>query len=288
MVDMLQDSNYRVLFVGDPAQLNPVGESRSLVWSLAGSSNRALLQKVERFDNQLLALSIELRESIKTKDFNSPIEDDNDGKEGVFVVSKRTMDKKISALTLDDWRTTKVCCWRNKTVDAYNKAIRKKLGFTKQYEVGEFVLLASPVVEENVIKGYIDEELTIKSIKERTFSFSDGTIEGYTMAVEDRGWLLSVPKDESQLAELLSQRASYASSLTGGARKAAWKKFWELKDAFHNLRYGFALTAHRLQGTTLDHVFVDQADILANPNKLEAFRCLYVAATRPRYSLTTY
>jgi ATP-dependent exoDNAse (exonuclease V) alpha subunit len=46
------------------------------------------------------------------------------------------------------------------------------------------------------------------------------------------------------------------------------------------VRYGYALTAHRAQGSTYETVFIDQEDILSNPTKAEGGRCFYVAATR--------
>lgn len=287
ITDILKSLNYRVLFVGDPAQLNPVGEDRSPAWKLA-NKNRVLLTHVERFDNQLLALSIAIRKNLKDKNFVSPIVNDNDGNEGVFVVPKNRMLKSMRSLSMDDWRETKVCCWRNKTVDQYNAFIREGLGLKAQYEVGETVLLGSPVVENGTIKGYVDEELTIKSVAERDFTLEEGVIPSFTISAEDRAWSLNVPKNPSQLESILNKRAGFASQLDGAARKRAWANFWDLHNMFHNIRYGYALTCHRLQGTTVNQLFMDQADILANQNKMEAFRALYVAATRPRVRLTTY
>ena len=60
-----------------------------------------------------------------------------------------------------------------------------------------------------------------------------------------------------------------------------WKKFWEHKDLFHDLKYAYALTVHRAQGSTYENVWVDYTDILMNRNRKEAFQCLYVACSRP-------
>jgi len=288
ITNILVRSNYRVLLVGDPAQHFPVKENRSPAWSLATKENRAMLTKVERFDNQLLALSVAIRNCVKNKDYTSPIVNNNDGKEGVFVMTRKRMMEKIYSLSLQDWQTTKVCCWRNDTVDSYNANIRARLGFTEDYVVGEPILLASPVIVNSSICGYIDEELIITAITERSLSLEEGDLQVYQMSVADRSWTLNVPVQPHEFSALLSKRASFASSLSGIARKKAWSKFWELKNRCHNIRYGFALTSHRLQGTTVDHIYVDQSDILANGNKPSAFRGLYVAATRPRISLTTF
>ena len=65
------------------------------------------------------------------------------------------------------------------------------------------------------------------------------------------------------------------------ANPKLWKKFWALKELFHEIKYAYAITAHRSQGSTYEQVFVDYQDILYNRNRKEAFQCLYVACSRP-------
>jgi len=51
------------------------------------------------------------------------------------------------------------------------------------------------------------------------------------------------------------------------------------------VKYAYAITAHRAQGSTYDTVYVDYQDILMNRERYEAFQCLYVASSRPRKTL---
>ena len=67
--------------------------------------------------------------------------------------------------------------------------------------------------------------------------------------------------------------------------KRLWGAFWALKEAFHGVRHGYAITAHKSQGSTYDSAFVDFRDMLINRNVVEARRCLYVACTRPKFQL---
>jgi ATP-dependent exoDNAse (exonuclease V) beta subunit len=69
------------------------------------------------------------------------------------------------------------------------------------------------------------------------------------------------------------------------ANSRLWKEFWTFKEAFHSLRHAYSITAHRAQGSTYESVFVDVQDILLNRNRQEAFRCLYVACSRPKFKL---
>jgi AAA domain/UvrD-like helicase C-terminal domain len=289
--NLAESHGWRIIFVGDPAQLNPIGERRSVVWSMAKKEWSALLTEVKRFDNQLLALSVLIRTALKDKDYeSSPIKNDNDGREGVFVVTKREMLNEIRKLKLDDWRKTKVACWRNKTVNAYTKVIRDALGFNNDYDPDDLIMLAAPIVDSGgQILAYTDEEFQIKSIEPRTFTFPEGNIDARAIALNDSSLVLYVPDDEGLLESFLNSRSGKASRCKNATdRRVLWEKFWTMKNQFHSIRHGYAMTVHRLQGSSLDHIFVDQADILCNQDVREAYRCLYVAATRARFSLTTY
>lgn len=292
MADLLASAcakrGWRVLFVGDPAQLNPVGEDRSVVWSMARPENRSLLSEVVRFDNELLQLSMRIRKRIRTENYaQGIIRDDNSDGEGVFVTTRASMLRKLKSLKLDDWKDNKVMCWRNRTVDSYNDVIRKSLGFNNTFEVGENILMAAPLFAEGGILAYTDEELQVTNIADRVFNYDEGSVDAYVLSTADRDFNLYVPKSFDRLNSILAKRADIASRATRN-RKAAWKSFWDLKNTFQSVKYGYALTVHRMQGSTVKHAYVDQQDILVNQNKLEAFRCLYVAATRPQLSLTTY
>ena len=289
MADMLEraahQKGWRILFVGDPAQLNPVGEDRSVVWSLAGPEHRAMLKEVRRFDNQLLSLSIKIREHLKTKDYRIKLSTDSDESGGVHVVGQYDWMRRAKALTLKDWSQTKILGWRNKTVDQYNAQIRKRLGFTSPFEVGERVLMGGPLISDGLVLAHTDEELEIKSITSRIFNLPEAVVESRVISVHDRSYSLYVPTDPELLQRILNQRAEEASKATGVGRKKAWASYWELRETFQMLRYGYAMTCHRAQGSSYKDVFVDQTDILCNPNKREAFRALYVSATRPTSNL---
>ena len=56
------------------------------------------------------------------------------------------------------------------------------------------------------------------------------------------------------------------------------------KQISKDLDYGYAVTCHKVQGSTYDHVFVLVKDILLNKNHKERNQMLYVALTRPKYS----
>jgi exodeoxyribonuclease-5 len=284
----------KILVVGDPIQIPPVGEAKTLAWKFTQDQEcRAVLKEQMRFDNQILALSTRLRECIKNKDWTSPIRSDHSESEGVWKYRteeqfERSILKVIN--TSEDCLQNKVMAWRNKTVNYYNKLIRRHLGFKGDYCVGDIILLAEPIEDDdgNLI-AHTDDEFTITGIDHSEITVDQENVPVWVLQVQgDKSYILNVPEDPDTLARILSQKAMFAKKQKDQFRAAAWKNFWKTKKTFNAVRYGYALTAHRGQGSTYTNVWVDQLDILSNPNKREAFSCLYVACTRPTTILSSF
>lgn len=83
----------------------------------------------------------------------------------------------------------------------------------------------------------------------------------------------------------LQELASYAKRQTNRAlKKQAWSDFWEYKGRYADIDFGYAITAHKSQGSTYDIVVVDEKDIMgatATSNQ-EKSELIYTALTRPR------
>ena len=297
IINTVKRTGCKILFVGDPAQLPPVGEPRTLAWSVTtDKANKSFMKQVIRYDNQLLSLATKIRENLGNGDYYSPIEDDNDGGEGVFLYKKRQWLDLLNEYTNPTmFNDTKIIAWRNKTVNAYNQWIRDNLGFKNVYEVGDIVLIAEPVEKYGQIIATIDDEYTITNVGTSAVTIEvdskEEYVNTYSLTLEDSEGdtiLINIPINMVTVQNILAYKASLAREAKGSERKELWKDFWDTKHKFHSVRYGYAITAHRAQGSTYKTVFVDQQDIMANSNKREALRCLYVACTRPTTSLITF
>lgn len=283
----------KVLFVGDPLQLPPVGERKSSVWSRTKKSScRATLRVVVRHDNQILTLATKLRSRIKHKNWVSPVKDDHK-KTGVFKLrDQEEFEKNIKRInSVEAALKSKVIAWRNKTVDYYNNLIRSNLGFKGMYCVGDLVLIAEPVERDGAIIATIDDEFIIEEMQDTIVKIDNETEvdcwQIYLKSEDKKSIEVVIAKDRNYIDRILFHKAK-AARLEKFNKKQAWSEFWRIKSMFNNIRYGYAITAHRSQGSTLLDVYVDQTDILANKNKLEAFKCLYVAFTRAGRSAYTY
>lgn len=277
----------RFLFLGDPYQLPPVGEKESPIWRLP---QKSVLTKVERHDNQILELVTDIRTVMGQPFMSINIKSANDGNEGVWNINKGDFKTRIfadaEAGKFADTNTTKVIAWRNVTTMMYNNLIRRGIfgagvGF---YEVGERIIAASPCMVGGEVALATDEEAIVESIIESRHPMSPEfeAIELKARTEDNRVIRLTVLHPRSyQAYENAVQSLAHAAKLDN--RK--WKQFWAMKELFHEVKYAYAITAHRAQGSTYENVYVDYQDILLNRERREAFQCLYVACSRPTTKL---
>lgn len=287
----VNESGARFLFMGDPAQLPPVKEVRSPVWGLIdhGIPSKELT-KVMRHDNQILKLVTAIREKVDLPLPRINLESDNDGQEGVWHVKKLDLLAKIREVALTGaFHEGKAKCiaWRNVTVDQFNAMIRQTYfpGAVHPWAEGDRVIFTAPA------RNLDDEPMASTDDEGRVTRVVEGThphypdLSTYDIDIElDTGALVTArvlhPRSSGAFDRTLADKAA-AAKVSG----RVWKEFWALKDAFHSLRLAYAITAHRSQGSTYETCFVDAGDILLNRNRQEAFRCLYVACSRPKKQL---
>lgn len=83
----------------------------------------------------------------------------------------------------------------------------------------------------------------------------------------------------------LQELASRAKRQTNRAlKKQSWGDFWEYKGRYADVDFGYAITAHKSQGSTYDIVVVDEKDIMGTTatSNQEKSELIYTALTRPR------
>ena len=275
----------KVVFMGDLAQLPPVKEAISP--SLVGGES-ANLMRVMRHDNQILAFATRVREQISSLTPSIQIKSDHDEAGGVWKLTSR--DFKIEIFNaaqrgdFADGQYAKIIAWRNVRVAEYNAIARAALwgaeavnGF---FLPGDRVVAAGLCERGDEIIMSTDDEAIVEGVANCVHP-----LEPKYHSIE-----LKVRREDNQLVRLLVIHPSSVQQFANDSQELAhlargtpklWKKFWEHKELFHDIRYAYAITAHRSQGSTYHTVFADYQDILYNRNRPEAFKCLYVAATRP-------
>jgi hypothetical protein len=63
----------------------------------------------------------------------------------------------------------------------------------------------------------------------------------------------------------------------------SWGKFWKLKAKYVDIKYAYAYTIHKTQGTTVQEIYINLKDISNNVYDQELLhRLIYVAVTRAK------
>lgn len=289
IVQTAKAQDVKFIFMGDAAQLPPVGEIRSPIWDAAEA--KAELTRIMRFDNQILALSNAIRKVVDHPAPRFNILSDNNGEEGVWRCGEGEFEQRImsdaDAGAFSAINASKAIAWRNVTVDALNRRIRARIfdNTSRMWLPDDRIILTEPAKDlDDETVATTDDEGRVTRVEE----------ELHPAWREFKVWRLSVTTDDNRTVILrtlhedsLRDYEAKVESLAAMARadRKQWGLFWDFKESFHKVRHSYAITAHRAQGSTYQSAFVDWRDILINRNKAEAFRCLYVACTRPKKRL---
>lgn len=178
-----------------------------------------------------------------------------------------------------------------------NQKIHEALfGKDSDYSKGDMLILNSPYDLPDVnatmensseiqIKGIQDEDTDEFGVH-TLYIETNGT--AYTRTGnEQKDCVIQVVSrnDIGLYNQKLQELASYAKRQTNRAlKKQAWSDFWEYKGRYADVDFGYAITAHKSQGSTYDIVVVDEKDIMGTTatSNQEKSELIYTALTRPR------
>ncbi|MAM87541.1 MAG: hypothetical protein CME36_09580 [unclassified Hahellaceae] len=312
--------NCKVLFVGDSAQLPPVGESqKSRVFDVV--QLKLVLSRVVRqaAENPIIALSMRIRQEIEK---NQPVTPQimNDSlpppEAGVTACVTHGGAQTLIAWAVDEQRSgrdARVLAYTNLKVQHFNRNIHEALHGIHGgciFAVGERVIAhqAFEAICESGLKAdiFTSEELKLEAIlEERHPRYSE--IAAYKLSLRrDTGALVTAyfPADAGEAEALVAayfktwrQYKAEAEALTRAGdgkaplievkAKQASNQAWALRKAFAPLRHCYALTTHKSQGSTFDTALVDYNDLAkmlqrSTNGPFDFNRALYVAVTRPR------
>ena len=207
----------------------------------------------------------------------------------------------------------KVIAWTNKTVDAFNNKIRRmlyavpdgmlslpllmngeKLILDERYLVPDTNGFALPTNEELEVVSY---EVIRKAVRYKIWTpmgYSEKSINPQMYKTKARfrtikgHWqevLLYIVHERSVMEVknmLEAVRKSCFSAPFGMDRTDMWKHFFYLEGIFAKIKYNYAVTAHKSQGSTYTNCMLIMWDIIKNPKLEERNRIIYVGATRAK------
>ena len=233
--------NKKYLFVGDPGQLEPVGDNPNLM-----AKPDFVLSKIHRQAEQ--SPIITLANSVRTG--GSIIHRIADG----LNIRKKVMDTAL-AMSCDQ-----MICAKNKTRNEFNKAIRKIKGFYDQGEIveGEKIIILRNNRNFAVFNGMI---LTIKKIVQLN-------------AKSKKTWSpVFVVDCEDELGNTFAKLPIWQTPFQRELEKNEYPK----SDCVQ-ADYGYVITCHKSQGSEWDKVFI--WDEWMPPQVWDMKRWRYTAITR--------
>lgn len=248
----------------------------------------------------------------------------NDINEGFSICGKAAF-KNLIDMSFNDEAYTKnidmyrIIAYTNNCVSGWNNYIRNtiirdsdkniitKNDLIMSYEtiVNEFMEIVINNSEEYIINdivNFVDDKYGFKGFLVKFQLIHGGTITRPLFVIDHRD-AFTIQKYHKTITDLISS----AKSANGGTRVAKWKAYYEFKKKYliaanvidrtgktlydRDIDYGFAITAHKSQGSTYDTVFVDVNnmvyDRMGHPyaNQDDLLRRLYVGCSRAHKEL---
>ena len=315
----------KIIFMGDPAQIPPIGENESVIF-FDKTIKKYELFKIERQnkDNPLMKVSFLIRNNLLSINGSfKRITKINGSDEGVIFThdieefKKMLLNKFKSEEFKKDINYCRIIAWKNKTVKQSNNFIRQNL-FNKPKETvirGDVLMGYRTIMDEKMGEIIIENSCDYKVIYCSPLKQNEFDLYGYDVKLKEKNI-----RGDSKITEVFIIETNDSDNLHNYAEKhddfknrakkdkSLWKLYYKFRrssilmktiDKYRNneirssgeiivkdIDYGFAITAHKSQGSTYTHVFVIERDMNDNILIKERNQIKYVALTRPQKSAT--
>jgi hypothetical protein len=199
-----------------------------------------------------------------------------------------------------------VLAWRNDTVNRMNHIIRKMIygeaARTSLLLPGEKLIASKPILDlvsrtvlftNNAEFEVVAVNIITKKVKDIDLKcFKTAVVQKMTnpetMKITERREKIDILHPDSQydFDRLTGKMKGSAIQWSGTQQgKVFWRMYYEVLEHFADVKYNYALTSHKAQGSTFRNAIVLEKDIRSNPTMPERNRLLYVAYTRPSTNL---
>ncbi|MBF0198060.1 MAG: AAA family ATPase [Planctomycetes bacterium] len=286
----------KVIFIGDPAQLPPVGEESSPSFNIPSHAHLSEVLR-QSADNPIIRLSMNIR---KAMELNQELEDPTEAilnNKGVFCIDNEDewlemiMQNYSQKEAQQNPNECRILTWTNKRVHELNQAVQNKiLGCSDTpFHSNQCLILTSPVYQSRFngkrqVLLNTDDIIRVRSVEPASFQ-------------EENLWEISGESIEGQFVRFFyvpfEEQNAFRQKFNEAKREAgnnsfALKKLNHFEQGLAKAQAPYAITTHRSQGSTFNTSFIDLPSILSNPNYAESLRMLYVAVTRSKNKVILY
>lgn len=329
--DECRNKEIKIIFVGDKYQLFPVKEKASIAFDRCAKLYELREIVRQASSNPITELLQLLRGDIENKTYNfltyvhNHVGDMNynDNGEGYSICTPNNFRNLINNSFTNKEYTKNIDMYRvitytNPAVNAWNKYIRNfiikdsekgiinKNDLIMSYEtiVDDFLDTVINNSEEYIINSivdFVDNHYAFKGFLVKFQLVHGGTITQPLFIVD-----VNDAYTKQRYYKVVTELINTARNSTGGTRVSHWKAYYEFKKKYllpdniefnnkiiytRDIDYGFAITAHKSQGSTYDNVFVDVNNMVYNSKGIfytdynEILRRLYVGCSRAHKEL---
>ena len=309
----------KILFMADKAQLPPVNEQISEIFSHEDIRSKFQLTKVERQagDNPLMSVYDKIRSNLRSAtDMFSKQTNFTDQNEGIgFLNAQEFQDGALLSYTSEafdaDPSHCKVLAWTNEEVGKWNRLIRKhRMNIIHEGAptgaINRGDLMMAYATRENYIVNSNEYMVLSASLQMLSMTYPNmkgpGTktttvpyISAQAVDIDTQKAIelrIINPRDKAAIAIWVEMYYAFI----GKAKKdpKLWADYFTFRGklllmedlAYPNVKrdidFGYALTVHRSQGSTYNEVYVVEPDINKNRKNTERNQLKYVALSRPR------
>lgn len=314
LIKRCKEKDAKIIFVSDSKQLAPVKSNKlSKVYELP---KQISLTKIFRQSdkNAILGVLQELREheiehfdTCKGEDGSLICESDFN----IFFQSCK--DGIYKAIKNQDIFEAKIAAFTNKRVNKYNEFLTKYLfGDSEEYYKLE-ILTGNENINFNGYDFFNSMDYFIKDVQPIDLKIPNySTLPGFKLILQDSDESCSINILSNKLEEEIYSNLAYIiESLRLEALEAkskyiqskCWKQYFNTinsfaspKDLYFDNRLirsktfskGYAVTVHRLQGSTLNNIYIDMKDINSCRDEEMRRQLQYVALSRARHNVYLY
>lgn len=280
LYELIQEGtcNCKIVYVGDENQLAPVKETLSPVYKREMGMFE-LLEPMRTAIPELQALNAQCRATVQSGKHTGihlfqPIQiipgviDWLDGPEFEAEIAQNFHDQTADAVIL---------AYTNQRVIDYNTHIREMRGLSEEFQPGE-VLISNSAVRFGKYALAVEDEVTILQVEDDTDSqfIGEGAFLEVRYALVENGFgeqfRLPIPVDRAHYAELIKYYR----------RLKNWKSYYQLRNNYPDLRQRDARTVYKIQGSSVDTVYIDAGNLSTCHNPAQAARLIYVGVSRAR------
>jgi nucleoside-triphosphatase THEP1 len=310
----------KVIFMGDNVQIPPINAEKtgdSPIWQLQDTEWFSELTERMRqgAESPILPVTDVYAENVEKMQKGlpgsvlSPLTDrtnkitDNEG-----VAFETNFKKAVEDFAKDynDPAFTKgvvLVAARREVVDNFNNLIRRAIFNTSEaFVVGDVLRVDRnytrnrKVEYENGLRGKVTavKPVSVELLEEHGIQAYQVSMEIKTIDRDFKEVMKVVtfntvdPKQNDEYRNILKQKYSIAERLPAGSiqRKNAYREAFIFEEAAVDVKFGYAITSHRVQGSTYDVTYVHETDIMSFPGSAEEQnRMMYTAVSRPRKKL---